>query len=221
MKCPKCRYASFPYLENCPKCGFVLAEQRAALGIYAMRPDPPDLWLAYQAANMEVGGGLLTAPISPPGLDLGPLEGIDLEGSQVEPGGAETDELEESTSAPDEPDSDRLSTQDMIVPQNLDLHQHGDITLALENEADLEDESPLSNQAPEELTDARQVYELDVDEELGGLTLGQVTDEEEADEDDEEAVEYTLEIEEDIEFEVERLELEQDEAGEDADDDDR
>ena len=41
------------------------------------------------------------------------------------------------------------------------------------------------------------------------------------DEDDEEAVEYTLEIEEDIEFEVERLELEQDEAGEDADDDAR
>ena len=109
----------------------------------------------------------------------------------------------------------------MIVPQTLDLHQHGDITLALENEADLEDESPLNIQATEEPTDARQVYELDVDEELGGLTLGQVTDEEEADEDDEEAVEYTLEIEEDLEFEVERLELERDEEGEDQDDDAR
>jgi len=221
MKCPKCRYASFPYLENCPKCGFMLAEQRAAMGLYAVRPDPPDLWLAYQAANMEVGGGLLTTPLSPPGLDLGPLEGIDLEGSQGEPGGAETDELEASTSPPDELDSDWLSTQDMIVPQHLDLHQHGDITLAPQNEADLEDESPPSNQTTEELTDARQVYELDVDEEFGGLSLGQVTEEDEANEDDEEAVEYTLEIEEDIEFEVERLELEQDEAGEDADDDAR
>ena len=64
MKCPKCRYTSFPYLENCPKCGVALAEQRAALGIYALRPDPPDLLLAYQAASMEIAGGLLTAPES-------------------------------------------------------------------------------------------------------------------------------------------------------------
>jgi len=221
MKCPKCRYTSFPHLETCPKCGFVLAEQRAPLGIYAIRPDPPDLWLAYQAASMEIVGGLPTAPLSPPGLDLGPLEGIDLEVSEVERGGAEIDALERSTNALDEPDSNRLSIQDMIIPQDLASHQLGDITLALENEADLEDKSPLSLQAPEELTNVKQVYDLDVHEELDGLTLGQIVDETGAEEDDENAEEYTLVIEEDFEFEVERLELEQDEEGEDEDDDDR
>jgi hypothetical protein len=34
-------------------------------------------------------------------------------------------------------------------------------------------------------------------------------------------VEYTLEIEEDLEFEVDGLELEQDDEGDDEDDDDR
>ncbi len=221
MKCPKCRYTSFPHLENCPKCGFVLAEQREALGIYALRSAPPDLWLAYQAPSMEVVGELLPAPGSPPGLDLGPFEGIDLEDSAVEPGGAETAEMEESTNAPDKPDSDRMSTQDMIMPHSLDLHQLGDITLALENEADLEDESPLSIQAPEEPLDVKQVYDLDVDEELGGLPLGQIRDEIGVDEDDEGSVEYTLEIEEDLEFEVERLELQQDKEGENEHDDER
>ena len=36
MKCPKCRYTSFQYLESCRKCGHALAEQRAALGLYAL-----------------------------------------------------------------------------------------------------------------------------------------------------------------------------------------
>src|SRR5918996_5520665 len=79
MKCPKCGSTSFPYLESCRKCGHGLAEQRAALGIYALRPDPPDLLLAYQAASMEVTGGALTHHVSTPGIDLRPLEAIELE----------------------------------------------------------------------------------------------------------------------------------------------
>ena len=109
----------------------------------------------------------------------------------------------------------------MILPPSLDLHQLGDITLALENAADLEDESPLNAQTPAELTDVKQVYDLDVDEDLDGLTLGHIVEGAGADDDDEEAVEYTLEIEEDLEFEVDGLELEQDDEGEDEDDDDR
>ena len=220
MKCPKCRYSSFPHLEHCPKCGVALAEQRAAVGIYALRSDPPDLWLAYQAASMESAGGPLTASISPVGLDLGQLEGIDLEVSQIVPGESGTDELEESIHALDEPESEGRSTQDMSLPQSLDLPQLGDITLAPDREVDLEEEPALGIQGPEEVTAGQRVYDLDEDEELGGLTLGQIVEDTGAEE-DEEAVEYTLEIEEDLEFEVERLELEEDEEGENEDDDER
>jgi hypothetical protein len=240
MKCPKCRYTSFPHLENCPKCGFGLAEQRAALGIYTLRPDPPDLLLAYQAVSMDIAGAMLTSPVYAPDIDLGPLEGIDLEIAEAEPEEAGTHEMgepanaaldlmptrereiiEEEEFAPEEPGSERLSTQDVIIPQSLDLSELGDITLALENAADQRGESPENAQTAREFVDVKQVYDLDVDEDLNGLTLGHILDDAGADDDDEEAAEYTLEIEEELEFEVDGLELEQDDEGEDEDDDDR
>jgi hypothetical protein len=240
MKCPKCRYTSFPHLENCPKCGVGLAEQRAALGIYALRPDPPDLLLAYQAASMDIAGGMPTSAVSALGIDLGPLEGIDLDIAEATPRGAGTHEMaeppnvalpsvptleheiiEEDGLAPEEGGSERLSTQEVIMPQSLDLSQLGDITLTLDNAADLEGESPESAQTPREFADVKQVYDLDVDEDLDALTLGPSVDGPGADDDDEEAAAYTLEIEEELEFEVDGLELEQDDAGDDEDDDDR
>jgi hypothetical protein len=235
MKCPKCRYTSFPHLENCSKCGFGLAEQRAALGIYALRPDPPDLLLAYQGASMEVTGAMLTSPVSAPGIDLDPLAGIDLEVAEAEPDRAGTHEMgepananwdlmptleheamEEEECAPEEPGSERPSSQDVIIAQSLDLSQLEDITLALENVADAEGESPERAQTAGEFADVKQVYDLDADGDLDGLTLGHIVDGVGADDDDE-AAEYTLEIEEDLEFEVDGLELKQD----DEDDDDR
>jgi hypothetical protein len=240
MKCPKCRYTSFPYLENCPKCGFGLAEQRAALGIYTLRPDPPDLLLAYQAVSMDIAGAMLTSPVYAPDIDLGPLEGIDLEIAEEESEEAGTHEMgepanaapdlmptlereviEEEEFAPEEPGSERLSTQDVIMPQSLDLSELGDITLALENAADLGGEAPESAQTARELAEVKQVYDLDVDEDLDGLTLEHILDDAGVDDEDDEAAEYTLEIEEDVEIEVDGLELEQDGEGEDEDDDDR
>jgi hypothetical protein len=240
MKCPKCRYSSFPHLENCPKCGFGLAEQRAALGIYALRPDPPDLLLAYQAASMDIMGAMLTSPVYSPDIDLGPLEGIDLEIAEAEPDEVGTFEMgEPANAAPDlmptlereviekeefapvEPGSERVSSQEVIIPQSLDLSELGDITLALENAAVLGGESPESAQTPKEFADVKQVYDLDVDEGLDGLTLGHILDDAGTDGEDDEAAEYTLEIEQDLEFEIDGLELEQDDEGEDEDDDDR
>jgi hypothetical protein len=240
MKCPKCRYTSFPHLENCPKCGFGLAEQRAALGIYALRPDPPDLQLAYQATSMEIAGGLLPSPVYAPGVDLGPLEGIDLETAEVEPRGAGTHEMaeasnvtpplmptlereavEEDGSVSEEPGSDRLSTQAVTMPPSLDLSQLGDITLMLDSTVDLEGESPERAQPPRDYANVKQVYDLDVDEDQDSLTLSPIVDGPDADDDAEEAAEYTLEIEEDVEFEVDGLELEHDDEGDDDDDADR
>jgi hypothetical protein len=238
MKCPKCRYSTFPHLEKCPKCGLGLAEQRAAMGIYALPPDPPDLLLAFQAVSMDVIGERQMHPLSAPDIDLGRLEGIDLEMSEMEPHRVETPEigeptdpasdlmpthdreaLEEEEFTPVEPSGERLSSQEMIIPQNQDLSGLGDITLAIENEVELGVESSESAQIPGESAEVKPVYDLDLDEELDGLTLESIVDGAGAADADDETAEYTLEIEEDLEFEVDSLELEQDE--EDADDGDR
>lgn len=221
MKCPKCLYTSFPHLENCPKCGFGLAEQRAALGVYALRPNPPDLLLAYETGGPDIAGGIPTSSIYAHGIAPGAFEGIDLEVAEAEPGGAETEEIGAPTMAPQESDSDQLSAQDIVLPDNLDLRQLGDIALALDNADGIESESPPGADTPGEFTDVKQVYDLDVDEDLGGLTLGRPVEAGGEDDDGGEAVEFTLEIEEDLEFEVDRLELEQDGEDEDEDDDER
>jgi hypothetical protein len=238
MKCPKCRYSSFPHLAKCPKCGLALAEQRAAMGIYALPPDPPDLLQAFRPPGLDViGEGQMYHPAAPD-IDLGRLEGIDLEMADIEPHRVGTPEMGEPTDpaagsmpthdreafeeeefTPGEPSSERLSSPEMIIPQSQDLSGLGDITLAIENEVEPGVESSESARIPGQPAEVTPVYDLDLDEEIEGLTLESIVDEARADDADDRAAAYTVEIEEDVEFEVDSLELEQDE--EDADDSDR
>jgi hypothetical protein len=79
MKCPKCGYTSFAYLENCLKCSQGLAEQQAAFGLYALRPNPPDLLMAYQAARLDADDTRLgTPPLPSTAIDLSQLVEIEL-----------------------------------------------------------------------------------------------------------------------------------------------
>jgi hypothetical protein len=239
MKCPKCGYTSFPYLESCRKCGQVLTEQRTALGIYALRPDPPDLLLAYQAANMDVARATLPQPLSAPGIDLGELDDSELEITEAEPTGPATREVgEPAGAAPDlgptlglesigdgkfppvEPSTEQVSSPDPLMPPTMDLSELGDITLEIENVADLGGKSPETAEIPSESPQLKPVYDLDLDEDLDGVSLGFAVNESPAD-DDEGTAEYTLEIEDDLELEVEELELEEDDEAEEEDDDDR
>jgi hypothetical protein len=238
MKCAKCRYSSFPHLKNCPKCGFGLAEQRAAFGVYALPPDPPDLLLAYQAATMAATAETQAPDASATAIDVGELEGIDLEIAEVEPDVAGADELElpanaapdmmstlgrkgleEKESAPLESSSERLSSQEISLSQSLDANELGDLTLAIEDAEEGASDSLDSSPAPGASAAVSQVYDLDLDEDLDGLDLGSIGDKTRADDGenaDDEAVEYTLEIEEDVEFEIDELELEQDDEDDDT-----
>jgi hypothetical protein len=240
MKCPKCGYTSFPHLESCRKCGQVLTEQRAALGIYALRPDPPDLLLAYQAANMDVAQATLPQPLPAPGIDLGQLDDIELEIAEAapadpairevgEPAGAAPDvgptlgleSIGEGKLPPVEPSTEQVSSQDTLMPPPLDLSALGDITLEIENAADVGGKSPETVEIPSEPPQLNQVYDLDLDDDLDGVTLGFAANESPTDDDDEGTAEYTLEIEDDLELEVEELEFEEDDEAEEGDDDDR
>jgi hypothetical protein len=240
MKCPTCGYTSFPYLESCAKCGHEMAEPRAALGLYALRAEPPDLLLAYQAANAEGTGAALPQPPSVPGIDLGHLDEIELELGEAEQTSPAIHEVEQPAGAapdfvptldptptgegellPAELHVEPVSSQDMVMPQTLDLSELGDITLELETAADLGGPPSESTQTPREAPEFKPVYDLDLDEELEDLPLGSSVDEshaDNADNDDEETTEYMLEIEDEIELEVEELEIEEDdEAGEEDD----
>lgn len=233
MKCPKCGYTSFPYLESCAKCGHALTEQRAALGIYALRPEPPDLLLAYQAANMQVPGATSAQPQSAPSIDLAQLDEIELELAEAEqaapatheagqPAGAvpelDPESIGEEGAPLAEPSVEQVSSQEIVMPQTLDLSELGDITLELEPAADLGGQSPENAQTPKVSPEARQVYDLDLDENLADLPLGALVDESHADDDDEETAEYMLEIEEEIELEVDEVEIEEDDEAEEEDD---
>jgi hypothetical protein len=105
----------------------------------------------------------------------------------------------------------------------FDVGELGDITLELETAPALDVPSLESPQTPTASADVRQVYDLDLDEDLNRLTLGSEVDESQTDEHEEETPEYTLEIEDEIDLEIEELdpEVDDDDASEDEDDNDR
>ena len=43
MKCPKCKYTAFDYLDACPRCGKDLTPEKAKLNISSIKPNPPSL----------------------------------------------------------------------------------------------------------------------------------------------------------------------------------
>lgn len=208
------------------------------MGIYALRPDPPDLLLAYQAADIEATEATPAQPLLAPSVDLGTPDEIELGPAEAESAGPGAHELEtQGDVAPDsgptfdleliaegelppvEPSAEQVSSQAMIMPQVSDLSELGDFTLELEPAADLGGESPESAQPPRESPEVQQVYDLDLNDDLDAVPPGSAVDAPRADENDEDTVEYTLQIEDDLQFEVYEVELEEeDEAEEDGDD---
>jgi hypothetical protein len=238
MKCPKCGYTSFPYLESCSKCGRGLAEERTAFGLYALRPDPPDLVMAYQAAPLDVDGITSTPALSSLFGDLSHLDEIELELAEAEdpPSAAEVGREQiggavdlAPTSPIDparevqrvEPETEPANPQEGVLPPAFDLGELGGLSFALESTADPEAPPLESAQPPTPSPDAEQVYDLDLEEDIDGLTLGSEMDDSRADERDEGTVEYILEVEDELDLEIDDLTLEEGEESGEEDDDHR
>ena len=240
MKCPKCGFTSFPYLESCRKCGLVLAESQAAWGLYALHPDPPDLLLAYQTANLDVTRTRPLPSASMPSLDLGAREKIEPEVGTAQPVTPGPDESEEPFSpAPDllptldqeimiaaespplEPRAEPPGSAETVIPHTLDLSELADMTLELDDTVNLGDKSAPRSQLPQDSPEEQPVYDLDLDDDLDELSLLPLEDESSTGDADggDDVLEYTLEIEDNLEIEIDGLELEQDDDTEAEDDD--
>jgi len=199
------------------------------LGLYALRPDPPDLLLAYQSTNLDITRTPLLPPASMPGIDLGSLEKMELEIVKAQPLPSGSDVLptlaQESTTTaelpPLEPRVEPLGAEETVTPHTLDLKELTDMTLELDNPVNLGDQSAPRDKPPQAPPEEQPVYDLDLDDDLDELTLRPLVDESSTGgaADGEDVLEYTLEIEEDLEFEIEGLELEPDDDTEDEDDD--
>jgi hypothetical protein len=240
MKCPKCGFTSFPYLESCRQCGLGLDEPRAALGLYALRPDPPDLLLAYQTARLDGSQATPVPAASISSLDLSFVEEIEPEITESQAIAFSLDQSEEPvSSAPDmlptlnqeistaaelptlEPRTEASESADDIVPHTFDLRESADTLLELDHTVNRDGPSAQSSQSAPDSPDETPVYDLDLDDDLDGLSLRPIANESspESAADGEAEPEYTLEIEDNLEFEIKALELEQDDSTEDADDD--
>ena len=84
MKCPKCKYITFDYLDTCPRCGKDMSAEKAKLSIFSIKPDPPSLL------------GSLTGDLNGSSIELRvpesikkPAEDMDLRGEEVYDDGSE------------------------------------------------------------------------------------------------------------------------------------
>jgi hypothetical protein len=104
MKCPKCNYTSFDYLDNCKRCGTELRDARSLLQIIAVSPEdqapaaPPAEAMEEEFMSPEgvgEGSGYLESEHGDQDEEI--LEGMDFDGS--------FDDLVEPTSYADQESS--------------------------------------------------------------------------------------------------------------------
>jgi hypothetical protein len=232
MKCPKCGYTSFPYVSSCGKCGRPqLAEARTLYGVYALTPDAPDLMWADEPLQTDSAEMIPRGNMSSPAIDLNQLNEIDLELASpddttvtgvereahlevVEENGVEL-ELEpllggKASPLPVSPEPDVAARHDAPPHPSLDLSGLPELTLELEDLSLAASPPSDPNQLPT-MTDAKQIFELDLEDEDVSLTLTPVGQDPAAHHDNEDdEPEYILDIEDEFELTVEQLDVQDD-----------
>jgi hypothetical protein len=187
MKCPKCGYTSFPHLGSCGKCGRPLADARELYGVYALSPNPPDLTLTYEPAQIEWADVMPREAISQPTIDFTQLHDLDL-----------------ALASPDEASFEAVGDQ---TP--LEVLDNGELVLDRDHtSAALPPPQDLDQ--PPSTADMVQVFELALDDDEESLTLTPVEEGSSVHGKDADTPEYILEIDEELELEVEDIELDED-----------
>ena len=85
MRCPKCGFISFDYVNNCEKCGKDLAETAAMLGPF-LTPASVESWFEVSETNdvePQVDTGFLEPEPDTASVDLGNIDVSDLVSDEV------------------------------------------------------------------------------------------------------------------------------------------
>ncbi|HKL26457.1 MAG TPA: hypothetical protein VJ910_09560 [Desulfuromonadales bacterium] len=105
MKCPKCGYHSFEYLENCRKCGQDLAEHKSRFNLGGFLSPPPTEAAPFEAES--------TTSAAEPAVENGDIDfGFDF--------------LDEEEPAEDSADNAELGGEE-IGKERLDISQPFDV----------------------------------------------------------------------------------------------
>jgi hypothetical protein len=208
MRCPKCGYTSFPYLERCRKCGQDLTAERELFGVYGRRPQPLDLMLGYGAAPADAEATALDA--APATVDLAPAQDsapVDAAPERIPSFDVEAPPLRSPL-----PSAAEAEPAAVPEPDVLDLSDVEDLPLTLR---EVVEEAPASASDAAALSPASAnapIFDLDLQEDLAALELESGGDVGSARDDERrEPAEYVLEIDEDFEIDIEEIEDDEDE----------
>jgi len=119
MKCPKCKYVAFDYLDTCPRCGKDMSEEMAKLNMSSIKPNPPFFL------------GSLTGDLNDSGAEIKVSESIQeggedmkLKGEEVYDDGSELDidiEKEDISESSEDTDLGDLGLSDDDKGLEIDL----------------------------------------------------------------------------------------------------
>lgn len=229
MKCPKCGYASFPYLESCRKCGQGFADPRVFFGVYALPPNPPDLMSAYETSQTDTVSTPEVAFERLEEIDNHLVAGVDTARSrQEDPPYTDAtleispiSDLDPELPRPLSPTPPEMDQTDDKEPITIDLSDLEGFTLELREVTEEEAATAMEIITPpgRSAADDETIFEVDLEDDVGLLPREPAAEPADPNEDDETAVEYVLEIDEVLELEVD--ELEREDPDEDEDDTNR
>ncbi len=147
MKCPKCGYTSFAYLESCRKCGHEYAKTQGPFGVYALRPTAPDL-MASLGGEMDAADASLSSAI-----DLSQLDHLDLalaedaEDAEGAAGSLVLDDPQTQGAPVGTPSTPAIEPTSPAIP-TIDVAQLGEIEFELPDDAEESGPTPLETREP-------------------------------------------------------------------------
>ena len=170
MKCPKCKYTTFDYLDTCPRCGKDMAAEKANLNIFSIKPNPPFLLGSLTGDLNDSSFGLEAME---PTKDA--AEGMELKPEEVYDDGSELNINidQESISKPDK--DVELDIGDLGMPSDdkeLELDVVSDnITLEIKEEAVKTEDVSQEEAGLEETADKESVQKEEAGKDVEEMDL--------------------------------------------------